>query len=119
MDIIEKIWGHEEVIVNDFEHGYCGKLLHLKRGYECSYHCHKKKDETFYILKGTVQMKIEGIVRKLKAPFTIHIPVNTYHCFRGITNAVIIEFSMPDSPEDSYRKNKSHKVKSWIKKIKK
>ena len=52
----EKVWGKEEWITNSPL--YCGKILHLKKDFECSFHCHKKKTETFYILEGKVSMKV-------------------------------------------------------------
>jgi len=49
---VKKIWGSEEWLVNN--ELYCCKILNLKKGYRCSIHYHKDKDETFYVLKGIV-----------------------------------------------------------------
>lgn len=35
-----------------------GKILTLKKGFRCSLHTHKIKDETFYILDGEVLMEV-------------------------------------------------------------
>ena len=51
LNIVDKVWGREEWIVNNEK--YCGKKLILKKGYSCSMHHHKIKDETFYILSST------------------------------------------------------------------
>ncbi len=52
--IVTKEWGEERWIVN---RDYCGKLLILKKGFRCSLHYHKNKDETFYVNKGKVLME--------------------------------------------------------------
>ena len=57
VNFVEKVWGHEEWIVNNPK--YCGKKLVLKKGYRCSIHKHDIKDETFYILSGTVLLETE------------------------------------------------------------
>ena len=50
---VKKKWGKEIWIVN---REYCGKKLVLNKGFRCSMHFHKNKDETFYILTGKVLM---------------------------------------------------------------
>jgi len=45
---VEKVWGSEDWIVN---REYCGKVLNLNKGFRCSMHYHKNKDETFYVVK--------------------------------------------------------------------
>ena len=44
---VPKFWGYEQWFVNNDK--YCGKRLLLNRGYQCSVHYHKIKEETFYI----------------------------------------------------------------------
>jgi len=56
MKTVDKDWGRELWIVNNDK--YCGKILELNKGYRCSIHYHKIKDETFYILEGRVLMEI-------------------------------------------------------------
>ena len=54
---VKKEWGKEQWIVN---RDYCGKKLILNKGFRCSMHYHKNKDETFYILTGKVLMEIDN-----------------------------------------------------------
>jgi len=103
-----KVWGSEIWLTNGKL--YCGKILNLMKGYKCSYHSHKIKDETFYILKGRVLMKVEGVERRLKKGDTVHIPPDTKHSFTGTTNAQIIEISTQHFEDDSYREDESGKV---------
>jgi hypothetical protein len=43
----EKVWGEEQWLVNTG--AYCGKRMLLKKGFQCSLHHHKIKDETFIL----------------------------------------------------------------------
>ncbi len=93
---------------------YCGKILFLKKGYQCSLHCHKVKTETFYVLKGQIKIELmkDGILidRIMNHGDTQFILPFTYHRFSGIKNSKIIEFSTHDKPTDSYRLEQSKKL---------
>lgn len=107
MRIIYKTWGHEEIIVNK---EYCGKLLFLRNGYQCSLHYHKKKAETFYILKGKVLLEYGKKKRIMKIGDHQDIRRNMKHRFSGIEDSIIVEFSTRDFKSDSYRLSKSKKI---------
>lgn len=49
---VSKPWGWENWIVNNAD--YCGKVLFVKQGKQCSWHYHRQKDETFYVQSGEV-----------------------------------------------------------------
>lgn len=111
MKIVPKVWGEEHWVVNSDK--YCGKKLVLKKGYRCSIHHHKIKDETFYIIKGRVLMELgENCEEKkiMKPGDSIHIKPNLWHRFTGLEDSEIIEFSTKHMEEDSYRKTQSGKV---------
>lgn len=114
MNVVEKVWGSETVIVN---REYCGKILNLKKGYRCSIHYHKKKDETFYILSGKVLFERKGDFgatdkEHIMLPgYTVHIAPFISHRFTGLVDSTIIEFSTHDEDSDSYRLTKSERVK--------
>src|SRR3989338_4343898 len=97
---IEKIWGYEEQIANFSERGYCGKKLHLNKGYRCSVHNHPEKDETFYIEKGRVYFELQNGECMEEAILIsgniIDIHDGKFHRFSGLEDSVIIEFSMRD-----------------------
>lgn len=107
---VEKVWGSELWIANN--ELYCGKILNLKKGYQCSIHKHKLKDETFYILEGTVLMEVENIKNTMKAGETVRIKPDTYHRFTGLEDSKIIEISTQHFDEDSYRKTLSGKIRN-------
>jgi len=105
--IVKKAWGHEEWIWNE---DYCGKLLVLKEGYQCSMHYHKVKDEVFYVIRGRVLMEKGNEKAILEPGDAVHISPGELHRFTGLTSAQIIEFSSHHSDEDSYRKSTSGKA---------
>ena len=108
MKKVNKVWGKEEWIVNN-KH-YCFKKLYLKKGFRCSLHSHKKKDETFVIHEGSVQMEHEGNIYNMSEGELIRIRPEEEHRFTGITDAIIHEISTQHIESDSYRKTKSGKV---------
>lgn len=103
--IAPKGWGREIHIHND--ENYCGKLLELKRGGKCSLHYHIEKLETFYILKGKVEITLFYDLERQRTILTqgesIDIPRFLAHSFRGIEDSTILELSTYDDPTDSVR----------------
>jgi len=101
-----KVWGDEIWICN---HNYCGKILNLKKGYQCSLHFHIIKDEVFYILSGLVSLEIDRKEYVLKRGDSVRILPKMIHRFRGLRDSKIIEFSTHHKDSDSYRIEKSRK----------
>lgn len=106
MQRVNKVWGTELWIVN---RDYCGKLLYLNKDSQCSLHYHKIKDETFYILKGKVQLEYKGNVRIMNEGEEQHIAKGMPHRFKGLEDSVMIEFSTHHDDKDSYRLEESKK----------
>ena len=111
----DKLWGHEEWLVNTEK--YCSKILYIKHGYLVSYHYHKIKDETFYILNGAVRMMIadrpdsEMRTIQLNEKDQIRIYPNMPHSFESLTDdSRILEVSTHHEEEDSYRLTPSRKL---------
>lgn len=111
-ELHKKVWGSEDWIINTPK--YCGKLLSLKRGYQCSVHYHKIKEETFYVNKGIVLMQINGEMCLMKPGQSLEIIPGDLHRFIGITDAEIMEFSTYHIEEDSYRLEQSGEVPADI-----
>ncbi len=115
---VTKLWGSEEWLVNN--EIYCAKYLNLCKGYQCSLHYHKIKDETFYILDGEVELEVsvlpdgEGYsleTRKLSKGDQIRIAPGTIHRFRSVTpTSKILEVSTTHFDNDSYRIEESKKI---------
>lgn len=105
--LVSKLWGSETIIANNTL--YCGKILRLNEGWQCSLHHHRIKDETFYILSGYVWFEHGAEAFKIGAGHRVHIAPYDRHRFGGITDAVIIEVSTPHSDEDVYRDEESRR----------
>lgn len=109
MKIVQKIWGHEEWIINTDR--YCGKILTLKPGFECSYHYHKEKDEGFYVLRGLVYLMLEGEDRILHSGEVQRILPGQRHKFASLEGvSKMIEFSTHHENSDSYRETESRAI---------
>ena len=111
-EVHEKVWGEERWIVN---RDYCGKLLVLKEGYRSSLHCHRVKDETFYMLRGTMKLEVGEdpatlSVHTLEPGDVLHLPPNTWHRFTGVTEVEFMEFSTHHEEDDTVRLTRSEKV---------
>lgn len=107
MKVVPKEWGAEYWIWND--NGYCGKILKLRQAHYCSYHAHKNKMETFYILSGEIRFTLNGSERILIKGDRVHINPMEYHKFEGIKDSEIMEVSTLHSDDDSYRQTVSGK----------
>ncbi len=104
---VQKKWGEERWIVN---RDYCGKLLILKKGFRCSMHHHKIKDETFYVSKGKVLLELEEKKIVMQPGDSQLVMPNQKHRFTGIEDSEIIEFSTHHEDSDSYRDELSGEV---------
>jgi mannose-6-phosphate isomerase-like protein (cupin superfamily) len=107
---VTKLWGSEAWLVNTDK--YCAKYLNLVEGYQCSLHYHKIKDETFYVLDGKIELELSNKTLLLKKGDSHRLRPGDIHRFRAITpQAKILEISTTHYDEDSYRLEKSCKIK--------
>ena len=100
--------GHiEYLIVNDKINGYCGKFIFMFKGQTCPSHCHKKKHETFMVLKGAISMnmKEKGIL-KMKQGDILEMQQKNLHSFTAEQNSLILEVSLPSLRKDNFFENK-------------
>ncbi|MBU1203810.1 MAG: cupin domain-containing protein, partial [Nanoarchaeota archaeon] len=107
---VEKIWGSEEWLVNT--ELYCAKFLNLNKGYQCSLHYHKQKDETFCLLQGRIEIgflnspkaKIKTLsTRIMEQGEQVRIFPRIPHTFRSLTStAKLLEISTHHDEKDSY-----------------
>ena len=108
--VVPKEWGEERWIVNN--RLYCGKQMLLRRGWRCSMHRHKVKDETFFVTKGRMLFEIEGpsgrVAKRVLGPGSVqHVPPGVWHRFSGLVRTEFFEFSTTHDDADSYRKEPS------------
>jgi mannose-6-phosphate isomerase-like protein (cupin superfamily) len=105
--IVIKRWGDELILHNDTD--YCGKLLHLKAGFEFSMHFHMLKNETWYVNEGEFGLHYidtataeEKYVLLTKGSI-VDIPKGAPHQLTALTDGEIFECSQQHFDDDSYR----------------
>ena len=104
---VSKGWGYELWIANNDK--YCGKILCVLKDRKCSMHFHLNKHETFYIVSGTIQMKLiekngDKVVLNMTKGDTLEVPPGLMHQFKSTCDlAEIMEVSTFHDDEDSYR----------------
>ncbi len=106
-EIHKKGWGEEVWIANHEK--YCGKILRFNAGAQFSMHYHMLKHETFYVLKGRLELRCfelsdatphEG---EIKQGDVIVIPPGNPHKLIALEDSEIIEISTQHFESDSYR----------------
>jgi mannose-6-phosphate isomerase-like protein (cupin superfamily) len=105
---VPKGWGFEKWIVNNEK--YCGKLLFFAKNKKCSWHYHKKKDETFFIQSGKILLKWSFLDELEEAEQVVlnkgdswHVSVGQRHQMFALEDTELFEFSTQHFDEDSYR----------------
>lgn len=108
MHEVKKVWGKEVWIANELE--YCGKLLYVNKGASGSLHYHPKKKETFYLLKGRIDLEY-GFDTRFKMPrlwpAPITVPAGKPHRFTAILDSIILEVSTHHDDDDVVRLEES------------
>ena len=77
-------------LANEEEHGYCGKFLFVFDGQTCPYHRHKVKHGTFFIVKGSVRMRVGEEERVMSEGDLLATPPGMRHSFTGIGTALFL-----------------------------
>ena len=95
---VEKPWGYEIVWAETDR--YVGKVLHITSGHKLSRQYHERKDETFYVQSGEMQLEIGevGAVRTItmKRGDSYHCAPKTIHRMVATTDVDVIEVSTPE-----------------------
>jgi mannose-6-phosphate isomerase-like protein (cupin superfamily) len=96
---VPKPWGHETIwAATDL---YVGKILHVNAGESLSVQYHMVKDETVYLLSGTMKywVKLEGSDElqdmHLTAGQAFRITPGTIHYIEAVTDCDVLEASTP------------------------
>jgi mannose-6-phosphate isomerase-like protein (cupin superfamily) len=103
---VTKLWGAERWIVNNAL--YCGKVLELDVGHQCSLHYHPIKSETFMVLSGIVRMEVGEKKFVMRTGDIVDVPAGTPHRFASeATRSELLEVSTPHSDNDVVRLEES------------
>lgn len=92
-------------IANEAAAGYCGKYLFVFDGQTCPLHHHRRKHETFLVVKGRVQMVYGDSRQEMGEGDVLPVPPGTLHSFTGIGPALLLELSMPCEVDDNFFSN--------------
>lgn len=98
----EKCGDIEFWIANEEEAGYCGKFLFFFEGQFCPEHMHKTKTETFFIVKGTIDLLYDGKKHFMKSGDGIRFDTEKKHSFTAIEDSLVLEISKPSIISDNY-----------------
>ncbi len=95
---VDKPWGYE-IIWAETER-YVGKVLHINAGHKLSRQYHDKKDETFLIQSGEMDLELgqgEDIkTLRMKTLDSFHCAPKTIHRMVAVTDVDVVEVSTPE-----------------------
>jgi len=93
---VKKPWGFE--IRWAITEKYLGKILHINAGHQLSLQYHEVKDESIYVLEGTLIVKDGERAIILEQGDTMRIKPGTVHrfCAPNGTHVKLIEVSTPE-----------------------
>jgi quercetin dioxygenase-like cupin family protein len=104
----DKVGLIEYWIANNEKEGYCGKFLFCFEGQTCPYHHHDFKHETFFVLKGAVDMKVDGKVTRRHQGDIVEMRQGSDHSFTAVGGpALLLEVSKPCQPNDNIFEDKA------------
>ncbi|MFL5785494.1 MAG: N-acetylneuraminate synthase family protein [Bacteriovoracaceae bacterium] len=96
--------------------GYCKKLIVVLPGQNHPEQYHNKKDETFHVLYGEIDLVLNGEKKTLAPGEVLTVEPGTRHAFSSVKGAVIEELSSTHFKDDSFytdeaiNKNKDRKT---------
>jgi len=90
------------VLITVVNRGYCKKLLVSLPGQMHPEQYHNIKEETFHVLRGEVNMQLDGQPRVLKAGDVLTVEPGVRHAFVSPTGSIIEEISTTHNPKDSF-----------------
>lgn len=109
------------ILIDIINREYCKKLIVQLPRQKHPYHFHKKKEETFHVLYGDLEIEKNGNPIELKAGDTFLVKPNDWHKFSTVHGVVFEEISTTHFNNDSFyqdekinnlgRENRKTKVK--------
>ncbi len=89
---VDKPWGHE--IIWAHTDRYAGKILFVRAGERLSLQYHEQKDETIYVLDGTIAFEVGPLEQPhermvLKVGDAFHITPHTVHRMTAVLSSTL------------------------------
>lgn len=94
-------------IIDCINRAYCKKLIIQLPGQAHPNHYHAKKEETFQILYGEVDVEIEGHAKRMFPGETVTIQPGVWHTFKTTPGVIFEEVSTTHFNDDSFYEDKS------------
>lgn len=96
---VDKPWGYELIVAETDR--YVGKILHIDAGQALSLQYHERKDETFHVARGEIDLTVEEngelVVRKLRVGESYHVvPPTRHRMVAGADGCDLFEVSTPE-----------------------
>ena len=102
----DKVGEIEFWIANEIDAGYCGKFLFVFADQTCPLHMHKNKLETFFVVKGKLDLRFGDEKAVLPAGGVLRVETGVLHQFTGIGAALLLEVSKPNIIADNFFENR-------------
>ena len=99
---LEKFYQFGLVMITILNRNYCKKILVLLPGQKHPEQWHNIKEETFHVLYGKINLKLNGISKNYGPGSLITIKPKTKHEFSASKGAVIEEISTTHVKKDSF-----------------
>lgn len=90
------------VLIECINREYAKKLIIQLPGQRNPIHYHKKKDETFQLLHGTLDVEIDGKTKTLQPGDALWVPRGVWHGFGTQVGAIFEEISTASYNDDSF-----------------
>jgi mannose-6-phosphate isomerase-like protein (cupin superfamily) len=96
---VDKPWGYELIWAHTDR--YVGKILHVDAGHSLSLQYHRQKDETLYLLQGTLDLEVGDDDQTLQTiPLqpgeSVHVWPGRRHRLSARTACDVLEVSTPE-----------------------
>jgi sialic acid synthase SpsE/mannose-6-phosphate isomerase-like protein (cupin superfamily) len=111
------------VIITCINRSYCKKLMVMLPRQKHPYHFHKKKEETFQLLWGDLEIELAGTRTKLEVGDTFPVMPGEWHKFHTLDGCVFEEVSTTHFDNDSFyederiakltREKRKTKLENW------
>lgn len=120
---VERFKEHGAVLLNYVNRSYCKKVIVLLPGQFHPEHTHRVKEETFFILHGSMRLSLDGVVQELNPGESVLVEPGVKHWFSTTEGVIFEEISSTHVAQDSFytdpsiTANKTRKtlVTYWLK----
>ena len=90
------------LLVDCVNRNYCKKIIVMLPRQKHPYHYHKRKEETFQLLHGDLEVELDGNVTQMEVGDTLLIKPNGWHKFHTLHGAIFEEVSTTHYNDDSF-----------------